>query len=115
MNHSMWIGIGLNLFSCTVAAVSQILLKKAAGKTWSVWWRTYINLYVMTAYFLFFVTTILGVLILQFIPLSFSAALGSSSQIFVPLFSYLFLGEKLGRRGICGMMIIVIGVVIFAL
>lgn len=115
MNHNMLIGTGLILFSNMVAAISQILLKRAAGRTWPVWWRAYINPYVIAAYILFFMTTIFSVLALRFIPLSLSAALGSSGQIFVPLLSYLFLGEKPSRRRLCGMMIIVAGLVIFVL
>ena len=115
MDRNMLIGTGVVLFSNTVAAISQILLKKAAGKTWSVWWRAYINLYVIPAYALFFMTTVFSVLALRYIPLSLSAALGSSGQIFVPLFSYIFLGEKLSRQRFFGMMIIVTGVIIFTL
>lgn len=115
MGHNMLIGTGLILFSNAVAAASQILLKKAAGRTWSVWWRAYINPYVIMAYVLFFMTTVFSVLALRFIPLSLSAVLASSSQVFVPLLSYLFLGEKLSRRRLCGMMTIVTGVIIFAL
>lgn len=115
MRNNLLVGSGLIIFSNIIAAVSQILLKKAAKKTWSMWWKAYINPFVIIAYTLFFMTTIFSVFALRFIPLSLSAILGASSQIFVPLFSYLFLKEKISRKRFYGMLLIVIGVVIFAL
>jgi len=47
--------------------------------------------------------------------LTMSGILQSLSFVFVPLFSYLFLEEKISRKRFYGMLLIVIGVVIFAL
>ena len=115
MTTEMLIGISLVLCSNAVAAISQILLKKAAKRTYPVWWRSYINPFVITAYAMFVMTTVFSVIALKFIPLSLSAAFAASGQIFVPVLSRLFLGEKIYRKRLIGMLTIVIGIIIFSL
>ena len=109
------IGIGLVLCSNAVAAISQILLKKAAKRTYLVWWRAYVNVFVIAAYSMFVMTTVFSVIALKFIPLSLSAAFAASGQIFVPVLSWLFLKEKISSRRRFGMLIIVLGIIIFSL
>lgn len=116
MESKQWlIGAGLVFASHVIAAFSQILLKKAANKKYSPWWRSYLNPYVITAYSLFVVTTILTVLAMKHIPLTVSAALGASGQIIVPVMSYFILHEKINKKRLLGMAIIVIGIFIFSL
>ena len=115
MESKVLIGVGLALCSNLVAAVSQIFLKKAAGKSYDVWWRAYLNPLVMTAYAMFFGTTVFSVFALRYIPLSLSAALGASGQIFVPVLSVLCLHEKISRRRCMGMLMIIVGIIVFSL
>lgn len=116
MENKQWIvGAGLVFISHIIAACSQMLLKKAAGKKYSAWWRSYLNPYVITAYSLFVITTILSVLAMRFIPLSVSAALGASGQIIVPVMSYFFLHEKISKKRLTGMLLIVVGIIIFSI
>ncbi len=114
-NTNILIGVSLILCSNVVAGISQILLKKSAGRTYSSWLRSYLNPYVITSYGLLFGTTILGVLALRYIPLVLSAAFAASGQIIVPLLSYIFLKEKICKKRLIGMAIIVIGIFIFSL
>ena len=114
MNKTL-IGIALILCSNVVAGISQILLKTAAKKNYSPWWRQYLNPYVICGYGLLFATTILGVLALRFIPLTLSAAFAASGQIIVPVLSYFVLHEKISRRRFLGMSIIVLGIIVFSL
>lgn len=109
------VGICLVLTSNMVAAGSQILLKKAAKKTYLVWWRSYINAFVISAYSLLVLTTVFSVVALRFIPLSLSAAFAASGQIFVPVLSRVFLGEEISKRRLMGMLTIVLGIIIFSL
>lgn len=115
MDKKVLLGIGIILLSNLVAAVSQLLLKQAAKKTWPNWWRSYLNVRVILAYVLFFSTTLFSVYALRFIPLSLSAALGASGQIFVPILSRLVLHEEISKRRALGMAIIVAGIVVFSL
>lgn len=115
MTHEVMIGSCFVLGANLVAAVSQLLLKLAARKNYPVWWRSYINPLVITAYGMFFGTTIMNVFALRYIPLTLSAALGASGQIFVPAVSALFLKEHISKRRLLGMFIIVAGIVLFSL
>lgn len=114
MNNTL-IGIGLILCSNIVAGISQILLKTAAKKDYDVWWRSYLNPYVIVGYGLLFGTTILGVLALRYIPLTLSAAFAASGQIIVPILSCFILHEKISKKRMCGMVIIVLGIIVFSL
>ena len=115
MDKRIPLGIGIVLLSNLVAAVSQLLLKQAAKKAWQTWWRNYLNVRVILAYVLFFSTTLFSVYAMRFIPLSLSAALGASGQIFVPLLSRLVLHEEISKRRALGMVIIVVGIVAFSM
>ena len=115
MTPETLIGVSLVLCSNAVAAISQVLLKKAAKKMYPVWWRSYINTYVITAYALFVLTTVFSVFALRYIPLSLSAAFAASGQIFVPVLSWLLLGEKISKQRCRGLLLIVFGIIIFSL
>lgn len=108
-------GIALTITCVIVSAVSQLLLKKSAQRSYRVWWREYVNLFVISGYALFLLTTILNIIALHYIPLTLSTALGTSVQIAVPILSYLFLHEELGKRKCIGMAIVALGIFIFAL
>lgn len=113
--NSMALGIILVLSATAVSAVSQVLLKLSAKRTYLNACQEYINPFVITAYGMYFATTIMSVLALRYIPLTLSTAFGTSGQIFVPVMSYLFLQEKISRRKAVGMVIIIVGIIIFAL
>lgn len=114
MNNTV-IGIALTLLSTALAALSQIILKKSAGIDYGEkWWRDYLNVRVIIAYFIFFCTTVISVFALKFIPLSLNAVIETSSLIFVPLACRLFLKENISKKRLAGMIIIVIGMVVFS-
>lgn len=106
-------GILLILLSVIISSLSQLLLKVSAQKDYVVWWREYINLFVISAYALFFFTTLLNIFALHYIPLTLSAVLGTSGQIVVPVLSYLFLHEKIDKRKCVGMIILALGILVF--
>lgn len=115
MNNTVILGIGLVLAANGIAAFSQLLLKLAAKKSYRVWWQSYLNIPVLSAYAMFFGTTLLTTIAVRFIPLSLTAALGASGQIWVPLVSFLFLKEKISKKMLKGMAMIVFGIVLFSL
>ncbi len=114
MTSNTLIGSSLVMVALLISAFSQILLKLSAKKKYQNAWQEYINPLVITAYAMYFVTTILCVFALRYISVTLSAALDSAGQIFVPIMSYLFLREKISRRKCLGMLVIVIGIVVFA-
>lgn len=109
------VSICVLLFSVFISSVSQILLKKAANRTYETPLKEYLNPLVVGAYGLFFCSVILTMLALKHVPLSMSPILESTGYIFVSVMGYIFLKEKFTRRKLCGFALILAGVIIFNL
>lgn len=103
------------LFSVFISSVSQILLKKAANRTYETPLKEYLNPLVVGAYGLFFCSVILTMLALKYVPLSMSPILESTGYIFVSVMGYILLKERFTRRKLCGFALILAGVIIFNL
>lgn len=101
--------------SVFISSVSQILLKKSASRDYTTRIREYLNPYVIGAYTLFFLSTILTMLSLRHVPLSMQPILESTSYIYVSVMGYLFLKETFNRRKICGICIILTGILVYSL
>lgn len=114
MGIDMLIGCALVLASNLIAAFSQVLLKQSSKKNYPTRLRSYMNPLVISAYALFFVTTLGIVSAVRFIPLTLCVALDASGQIFVPVMSRVFLHERISRRRWAGMAAIVLGIIIFS-
>lgn len=78
-------------FSVFISSVSQILLKKAADRTYESSLKEYLNPLVIGAYGMFFCSVILTMLALKYVPLSMSPILESTGYIFVSVMGYFFL------------------------
>ena len=101
--------ICLLLVSVFISSVSQILLKKAAD-------RTYENHpLVIFSYGMFFCSVILTMLALKKVPLSMQPILESTGYIFVAVMGYIFLKETLSRRKMAGIALILVGIIVFSL
>lgn len=111
----------LTIYSCImvgsalISSFSQILLKKSAQKNYSSKLKEYLNPLVIFAYGLFFLCTLISMYALKVIPLSMSPILEASGYIFVAVLSYIFFKEKLTKRQLLGMMLIISGIVIYTL
>lgn len=103
------------IISALVSSFSQVMLKKAAQKKYDSRLKEYLNPLVITAYMLFFGCTLLSVLALKVIPLSMSPILEASGYIFVAILSYVFFKEKLSKKQLAGMALIICGIVIYTL
>lgn len=109
------ISVCILLVSVFISSVSQIILKKAAGKVYSSPVREYLNPMVIGAYGMFFCSVILTMLALKYVPLSMSPILESTGYIFVSVMGYFFLKERFSRRKLAGLVLILAGIVIFNL
>lgn len=105
--------IGLFIFSVFISSVSQIMLKKSAGKQYENKLKEYLNFPVMFAYGLFFMSSLMTVLAYKFVPLSLGPVLEASGYIFVTILGYIFLKEKASKKKILGLMVIIAGIVVF--
>jgi len=101
--------------SALVSAFSQIMLKKSAQKSYPSKLREYLNPFVITAYGLFFGCTLISMYALKVVPLSMAPILEATGYIFVAVLSYIFLKEKLTRKQILGMGVIILGIVIYTI
>ena len=70
------------LASSLISAFSQILLKIAAKKKYDSWIFEYLNVRVISAYFVFFLATLLTVYCYKVVPLSIVKVITSSVMVF---------------------------------
>ncbi|MBD5116121.1 MAG: EamA family transporter [Ruminococcaceae bacterium] len=111
----------LAIYSCImlgsflISSFSQIMLKKSAQKTYASKIKEYLNPFVIIAYGLFFGCTLISMYALKVVPLSMSPILEASSYIFVAILSFIFFKEKLTKRQLVGMVLIIGGIIIYTL
>lgn len=112
---SFQISVCILLLSVFISSVSQIILKKAANKTYDSPLKEYLNPMVIGAYGLFFCSVILTMLALRNLPLSMLPILESTGYIFVSVMGYFFLKERFSKRKLMGFALIFAGIFIFNL
>jgi drug/metabolite transporter (DMT)-like permease len=98
-----------------IASCAQILLKKAADSKPVGFIKRYINLKVISAYFLMFVSTVTNVLAFKKIDLKFAQIFDATSIVWVTIFAALFFGEKPTLRRIVGIALVIVGSIVFCL
>jgi drug/metabolite transporter (DMT)-like permease len=106
---------GIYLLSVFVSSVSQILLKKSAQENHKNKLAEYLDIRVIVAYGMFFGATLITVTALKVIPVSMGTVLESAGYIFVTILGMIFLKEKVSKRKWRGLLIIVAGILIYAL
>lgn len=98
-----------------ISAVAQIILKKSAGRKYENKIKEYLNPYVIISYAIFFGATFCTIFAYKGISLSFGPILATSEYIFVALLSRLFLKEKIAGKKLIGLIVIIIGIVVYSL
>jgi len=98
----------------SLTGISHILLKLGSrpGRGWKLH-GLYINPTTVSGYSLFIVVTILGVLVLQYIPLKVLTACNAFTFIVVLALSRFILKEPVDRKKIFAVLLIAMGVVVF--
>ena len=112
MNETMWFGIPLFLFSVFISSCSQIILKKSAQVKYDHWIREYLNIRVISAYSIFFLSSFLTMYAYKYVPLSFGPMLEACGYIFVTILGVCILKERVGKRKLAGMALIMTGIVV---
>lgn len=97
------------------SAVSQVMLKISAQKTYSSRIKEYLNPFVIAAYAIFFGTTLLTVLAYKKVPLSMGPILESTGYIYVTIFGAVFFREKINIRKAAGLLLIIFGITVYAI
>ncbi|MGN0324938.1 MAG: EamA family transporter [Lachnospiraceae bacterium] len=103
------------LLGVFLSAVSQVMLKKSAQKSYSSKMREYLNPLVIIAYAIFFSTTLLTVLAYKKVPLSMGPILESTSYIYVTIFGAILFHEKINIRKVAGLLLIILGITVYAI
>lgn len=106
---------GILLLGVFISAISQVMLKKAAEKTYDSWLKEYLNPLVIFAYTLFVGTTLLSIFAYKGIPLSMGPVLESTSYIYVTIFGVTFFHEKISKKKLFGLGLILCGIFTYAL
>lgn len=102
------------IVSVLVSSVSQVMLKSSANKDHGGGIKEYLNPTVIIAYGLFFLATLITVFAYKVVPLSMGPILESSGYIFVAVLSVAVLKERMSRKKLIGMLLILVGVALFS-
>lgn len=105
------------IFLCSVfiSSVSQVLLKSSADRKHDNALLEYLNPKVIIAYGMFFLSTLITIIAYKYVPLSMGGILEASGYIFVAILSYIFLHEKISKKKMLGLGIILVGIAVFNL
>ena len=103
------------LFGVFISGISQVLLKKSAGRQYSSAIREYLNPLVIVAYAMFFGATLLSVYAYKGIPLSMGPILDATGYIYVTIFGITIFHEKLNARRVPALALIILGIVVYSL
>ena len=104
------------LVAVLAAAGAQMLLKQGARMGYSPWWRQYVNGWVISGYGIMFAAMVVNIWCMhQGVCLKELSILESTSYLFVPLLAFFCFGEKMSRRKIIAIAVIIIGVIVFFL
>ena len=102
------------LLSVFAAACAQMLLKQGARKEYASWWKQYINPWVIGGYAIMMGSLVLNVWCMsKGVLVKEVSTIESLSYLFVPVLALLLFKEKLTKRKICAIGIIILGIVLF--
>ena len=107
--------IAVWIVSVFISSIAQVMLKMEANREHASKLKEYMNSMVVSAYFIFFLSTFLTMYALKYVPLTYSPIIEPMSYIFVPVIGVLLLKEKISRRRLIGMGIMIAGIVIFSM
>lgn len=103
------------LFGVFISSVSQVLLKKAAERKYESVIKEYLNVRVITAYLIFFISTLLTIIAYKAVPMSMGQILEATGYIYVTIFGAVIFKERITGRKLVSLGLILAGVVIFSL
>ncbi len=98
-----------------LSAISQVLLKKAAMRPHKNIIEEYLDWRVIVGYAIFVGCTMLSILAYKGIPLSLGPVLEATSYVYVTFFGITIFKEKLNRKKVLGLTLIIIGILIYAI
>lgn len=103
------------IISVFISSIAQVMLKIEANKPHKSRLQEYLNPMVAGAYGIFFVSVFLTYFALKYVPLTYSPIVEPLSYIFVPVIGVFLLKEKIPKRRILGMIIMIAGIAVFSM
>ena len=103
------------IISVLISSIAQVMLKAEADKKHESRLKEYLNQMVITAYGIFFLSTFLTMYALKYVPLTYSPIIEPLSYIFVPVIGVLVLKEKISRRRVLGIAVMLVGIAVFSM
>lgn len=103
----------LGILSVVIASFSQILLKKGAMKQYDSFIREYLNVYVISGYFLMFGSVFLTMIVYRGMDFMNVPVLEAIGYVLVPVLSYLFFKESLIKKKMAGIACILAGIIVY--
>lgn len=97
------------------AAISQILLKQSANRTYDRKFGDYLNWRVIMSYGMYFGILFLNTWCYTRIDMKYGSIVDTCCYVFVMLLSWLILKEKITRRKLAGNLLIICGVIIYTM
>ena len=114
MNETMLLYAGILLLGTFISSVSQVILKKAALKTYPTRLKSYLNLPVIFAYTLFILTTFMCIFAYKVVPLSYGPVLEASSYLYVTFFGVVVFKEKITKKKVFALILILAGIAVYS-
>ncbi len=102
------------LFGVFISAVSQVMLKKAAEREYPSFLAEYLNPLVIISYVIFFAATLCTLFAYKRVPLSLGAVLECTSYVYITVFGVLIFHEKINRKKLIAICMIIIGILLFS-
>ncbi len=115
MNSELLLFSGVLLLSTLLSSISQVMLKRAAMREWGSRKQEYLNPLVLSAYSIFFGCTLLTLLSLKVVPLGLGTVLEATGYIYVTILGVVVFKERVGAKKALAMMLIFVGVIVYAL
>ena len=113
MIMNSWIGYFLYVISGILVAISQLLLKLSANRTYGTFIKQYLNIRVLSGYGLLFFSMVINMFAMQYMDYKFAPILSTVSYIFVFLFSVFLLKERITKKQCIGTIMIFVGIFLF--
>ena len=105
---------GVFLCSVLISSISQILLKKSADRTYDSRLKEYLNPLVIVAYIMFFCSMMITMYCYRYVDVSAGPIFESAGYVFVGILGFIFLKEKFTAKKLLGMVLILLGILVFS-
>ena len=107
------IGAGLAFFSVLMASCSQVLLKKSALQEHENTICEYLNRYVIIAYVVLGIATLLTIKALTVLSIQDTAMIEGLSYLLIMISDHLFFKKKISKGKVFGNVLILLGILLF--